>query len=239
MNPVFNESRLEELQVSDTSGAMTLSGAIGKTAFLTFLCFASAAVAWSYAPAIFSFGKIAFYGLPIFGFILAMIGVFSPKSSPLVAPVYAVVEGVFLGAISMVINQGGDAIVTQAVALTFGILFAMLGLYQTRIITVTERFRSIIVAATGGVVIFYLIAMALRFFGVPVPLLHDASALGVGFSVLVIGLAAFNFLLDFDLMERFAEARAPKYYEWYCGLGFLVTLVWLYLEVLRLLSRRN
>jgi len=239
MNPLFNESRLEGIEAGYASDTMKLSGAIGKTAFLTFLCFVTAAISWNYAPVLVGMGKLFLYGLPLLGLVLALVGVFAPKSSPLVAPVYAVVQGTFLGAISMLFNQQSGDIVTQAVMLTFGILFAMLGLYQTRIITVTARLRSIIVAATGGVMVFYLIAVGLRLFGVPVPMLHDSSMLGIGFSLFVIGLAAFNFLLDFDLMERFSEAGVPRYYEWYCALGFLVTLVWLYLEVLRLLSRRD
>ncbi len=239
MNPIFNEKRLQEISNDYDAGTMTVSGAINRTVLLTILCAVSAIISWDFAPRFAGMLLPLIIGSAILGIVLVLIASFSPKTSPVVAPVYAITEGVFVGIISAFYNQASQGIVFQAVILTFGILLAMLGLYQTRIIRVTDRFRSIIVAMTAGVALFYIAAIALRMFGISIPMLHDASWIGIGFSLFVIGLAAFNFLLDFDLMERLPETGAAKYYEWYCGLGFLVTLVWLYLEVLRLLARRD
>jgi uncharacterized YccA/Bax inhibitor family protein len=158
--------------------------------------------------------------------------------------VYAALEGVFLGALSQVIQlqyqekypqYGGIAL--QAVSLTVGVLFVMLFLYGARIIRVTDKLRIGIVMATGALCFFYLITALLSFFGVMVPLVFSATPLGIGFSLFVVGLAAFNLLLDFDFIEHCANAGAPKYMEWYGAFGLIVTLVWLYLEILRLLRK--
>ena len=239
MNPIFNEKRLEEISAQHGEETMTVSGAINRAVMLTLICAMSAAFSWGYAPHFAGLLMPMMIGAGLIGLGLVLTATFSPKTSPVVAPIYAVVQGAFLGVISAFFNQTSNGIVLQAVLLTFGILLGMLGLYQTRIIRVTARFRAIVVSATVGVMLFYLVAMGLRMFGISIPMMHDASWMGIGFSLFVIGLAAFNFLLDFDLMERLPETGAPKYYEWYCGLGFLVTLVWLYLEVLRLLARRD
>jgi uncharacterized YccA/Bax inhibitor family protein len=167
-----------------------------------------------------------------------MITMFKPTVAPWTAPLYAALEGVLLGAISQVIEQrykGGIAV--QAVSLTCGVLFIMLFMYATRIIRVTDKLRMGIVVATSALCLFYLVAMVLSFFHVGVPLLFSSSIYGIGFSLFVVGLAAFNLLLDFDFIEKASQTSAPKYMEWYGAFGLMVTLVWLYLEILRLLMK--
>jgi uncharacterized YccA/Bax inhibitor family protein len=171
------------------------------------------------------------------GFAVALITIFKPNLSPLTAPVYAALEGLALGAISAIAEARYPGIVIQAVALTFGTLFALLIAYRSRLIPVTQNFRLGIVAATGGIAIFYLVAIGLSFWGVRIPFLHEGSALGIGFSVFVVVIAALNLVLDFDFIEKGAEHGAPKFMEWYGAFGLMVTLIWLYLEILRLLSK--
>jgi uncharacterized YccA/Bax inhibitor family protein len=189
------------------------------------------------------------FGSAIGGTIVAFITIFKREWSPVTAPIYAALEGVFLGAFSNIIEQrygvpgsqfGGLAY--KAVSLTFGTLFLMLFLYVTRIIRVTGRLVGGIVAATGAVCLLYFVAMILSFFHIQVPFIWGGGVLGIGFSLFVVGLAAFNLLLDFDVIEQGAAMGAPRYMEWYGAFGLMVTLVWLYIEILRLLaklSRRN
>ena len=161
------------------------------------------------------------------------------------APIYAAVEGVFLGAISQIVElkygdrvSGAGGIVMQAVSLTGGVLFVMMFVYATRIIRVTEKLQMAIVAATGALALFYIVSMVLSMFGFgTMPVVFTASPMGIGFSLFVVGLAAFNLLLDFDFIEKSAQHEAPKYMEWYGAFGLMVTLIWLYMEILRLLMK--
>ena len=175
------------------------------------------------------------------GFGIAMVTIFKPKVSPYTAPLYAAVEGLVLGAISHLYEARYEGIVLQAVMLTGGVFVIMLGLYSKRIIKVDDRLRKGIFAATGAVMVVYLISMVMRLFGAEIPFIHEASPLGILFSLVVVGIASANLLLDFDLIEQGVANGAPKWMEWYAAFGLLVTLVWLYLELLRLLSklRRN
>lgn len=173
----------------------------------------------------------------IVGLIVGFVIIFKKKWSPYLAPVYALVEGVFLGAISAFFELAYPNIVIQAVLLTFGVLFALLLVYKSKLIKVTQNFRLGVVAATGGIVIIYLLTWILSFFNISIPYIHDASPIGIGFSVLVIVIAALNLVLDFDFIERASEKNVPKYMEWYGAFGLIVTLIWLYLEMLRLLSK--
>jgi len=168
---------------------------------------------------------------------MALVTIFKPVWAPVTAPIYALLEGLALGAISAYFQARFPGIVIQAVALTFGVLFALLLAYRSGLIPVTENFRLGIVAATGGIAIFYLVAIGLGFFGIRIPMLHEGSWLGIGFSVFVVIIAALNLVLDFDFIEKGAEQGAPKVMEWYAAFGLIVTLVWLYLEILRLLSK--
>jgi uncharacterized YccA/Bax inhibitor family protein len=191
------------------------------------------------SPMVCTFGGL------IGGLILAIITCFKKTWAPVTAPLYAIVEGLFVGGVSIVYydiagQQGfggtGGSIVMQAVVLTFGVLFTMLAAYRSGIIRATEKFRMGVVAATGGIMLFYLVAIILGFFGVNIPHLHEATPLGIGISVFIIIIAALNLVLDFDLIENGAKQGAPKYMEWFCAFGLIVTLVWLYIEILRLLA---
>jgi uncharacterized YccA/Bax inhibitor family protein len=180
-------------------------------------------------------------GGAILGFITAIVVIFKKEWAAYLTPVYALFEGVFLGGISAIYNnvfaKTAPGIVTQAVLLTFGAVIAMYLLYRFRIIKVTEQFRSIIFIATAGIAIFYLLAVVLRMFHVDIAFIHEGSTLGIVFSLFVVGIAALNLLLDFDMIEKGVAAGAPKYMEWYGAFGLLVTIVWLYLEILRLLAK--
>jgi uncharacterized YccA/Bax inhibitor family protein len=168
---------------------------------------------------------------------VAIVTVLRPNLARFTGPVYALLEGAVLGAISKVYENQFDGIVVQAVALTAIVFATMLFLYATRVIKVTERFRRIVVGATIALMVFYGVSLLLSIFGVEAPLIWDAGPLGIVFSLLVVGLAAFNLALDFDLAERGAAAGLPKQFEWFCAFALMVSIVWLYLEILRLLSK--
>jgi uncharacterized YccA/Bax inhibitor family protein len=239
-NPAFSRDLFpayEQVYGVPASTTMTVQGTIIKTFVLLAILLATGAFAWNAAgERTLSYGLLA--GAGIGGFIVAMITMFKPTVAPWTAPLYAALEGVLLGAISQVIEQrykGGIAV--QAVSLTCGVLFIMLFMYATRIIRVTDKLRMGIVVATSALCLFYLVAMVLSFFHVGVPLLFSSSIYGIGFSLFVVGLAAFNLLLDFDFIEKASQTSAPKYMEWYGAFGLMVTLIWLYLEILRLLMK--
>ena len=235
-NPVFNENRIRSIPV--TPGAsMTVSGTIHKTTFLAAITAGIATLSWSLATTPFALPVMA--GGLILGLIAVLVAAWKPHLSPVLAPVYAVCEGAALGVISAMYNAQSGGIVLQAVLITFGILFAMLALFQFRIIQVTDTFRSTIFACTAGIALLYLLNIVLMFFGVKIPFLHDSGPIGILISLAIIVVAALNFLVDFDNIEKGAAANAPKYCEWMAGLGVLVTLVWLYVEVLRLLLKLN
>jgi uncharacterized YccA/Bax inhibitor family protein len=225
------------------STATTIQGAVSKTFLLLGILSATALYSWN-AFGTASFPKALLPISAIGGLIVAMITIFRPTSAPITAPIYAALEGVLLGAISKVYDmqyaarfEGTGGIALQAVMLTCGVLFVMLFAYGTRLIRVTEKLTMGIIAATGALGLFYFVTLLLSLFGVHMPLFWSPTPLGIGFSLLVVGLAAFNLLLDFDFIERAAYSGAPKYMEWYGAFGLMVTLIWLYLEVLRLLAK--
>jgi len=222
------------------AGVMTERGTLNKFFMLFLLVMASASLTWK---AFYDGVNVMPYtwGGAILGFITALVVIFKKEWAAYLTPVYALFEGVFLGGISALYNnifaKTAPGIVTQAVLLTFGAVIAMYLLYRFRIIKVTEQFRSIIFIATAGIAIFYLLAMVLRMFHVDIAFIHEGSMLGIGFSLFVVAIAALNLLLDFDMIEKGVAAGAPKFMEWYGAFGLLVTIVWLYLEILRLLSK--
>jgi uncharacterized YccA/Bax inhibitor family protein len=184
-------------------------------------------------------------GFPTWSLIAVLIGfgcvIFAslkPERAKVLAPIYAIAEGVFVGAISAAYNAQWDGIVVQAVGATLGVFFVMLFLFRMRIVRVTDKFRSVVIGATLGLAVFYLVALVLSLFGMNISFLSagDRSLLGFGFSILAAGLASLNLLLDFDFIERHV-GRSPKHMEWFASLGLMVTLIWLYLEMLRLLGR--
>jgi len=173
----------------------------------------------------------------IVGFVLAIVTVFRPKLARITGPLYAAAEGLLVGGISKIFEVQYDGIVLQAIGLTVGIFVIMLGLFAFKIIRVTAKLRMAIIASTGAICLIYLASMVAHLFGSDIPFIHDAGPIGIGFSLLVCGIASMNLLLDFDLVERGVEAQAPRYMEWYAAFGLVLTLVWLYLELLRLLSK--
>lgn len=177
------------------------------------------------------------FGGAIFGFILAIVTVFKPKIARFTAPIYAVAQGLFIGGISHIFEAQYPGIVVQAVGLTIAVFGIMLVLFATGTIRVTNKLRTGIIAATGAVMVVYLISIVANLFGSSVPMIHESGAVGIGFSLLVVGIAAFNLLLDFDFVQRGVAMRAPRYMEWFAAFGLMITLVWLYLELLKLLAK--
>lgn len=226
---------------------MTVNGAISATATLLVLLLASAAVGWIMSDPIgYDAAGNPQYGLPPFawgglliGFALTFLLMFKPHLAKFVAPVYAIAEGAFVGAVSKMYEGIWDGIVVQAAGATVAVFATMLVLYRTRIIKVTERFRTIVTTATIGVMIFYGVCFLIRLFAGAdsVSFLASPSLLGIGFSLFVAGLAAFNLALDFDFIERGSKQGLDKNFEWYAAFGLLVTIIWLYLEILRLLAK--
>jgi uncharacterized YccA/Bax inhibitor family protein len=238
-NPAMSEAVYRRAGLAATpTQVMTIQGSVLKTAILVVILLATAAYTWSQAVA----GSTTLtYGLLIAGalggFVTALVTIFIPKVSPYTAPVYAALEGLVLGAISAVFEAMYPGIVIQAVGLSVGVLAVMLFVYGTGIIRATEKFKIGVVAATGAVCLVYLVDIVLALFGIRLPFIHEAGPLGIGFSLVVVVIAALNLILDFDFIEQGARQQAPKYMEWYGGFSLLVTLVWMYLEILRLLAK--
>jgi uncharacterized YccA/Bax inhibitor family protein len=216
--------------------SMTVSGTATKAVGMLVLLTISAGIAWTQMNEQTISGGMLI-GSVIGGLVFAMATCFKPNWAPVTAPLYAIAEGFFLGAISNLFNQRYPGIAVQAVSLTFSTMFVMLFMYSTRIIRVTDQLRSMVVAATGGVLLVYVVSWILGFFGVQVPFLHGNGLVSIGVSVVIVGIAAFNLLLDFDFIETQSAHGAPKSMEWYGAFGLMVTLVWMYLEILRLLAK--
>ncbi len=234
-NPALNAKTFDVAR--EGTQVMTVQGTVSRTAMLLALLFASTMLTWNPAAPEQSTQWILIGAIA--GFIVALITIFNKKAAPFTAPLYAVCEGVFLGAISSLFEKQFPGIVFQAILLTFGTLGSLLLAYTSRLIKVTENFKLGIVAATGGIALFYLVSIILGFFGVQIPMIYGSGPIGIGFSAVVVVIAALNLVLDFDFIEQGAEQGAPRYMEWYAAFGLIVTLVWLYLEILRLLSKLN
>jgi uncharacterized YccA/Bax inhibitor family protein len=236
-NPALNA---KSFRVNNTgTDAMTIGGTVNKTAILLLLVAMTAIWSWK---KVMTLGDISamfpwMIGGAIVGFIFALITIFKKTAAPYTAPVYALAEGVFLGALSAVFEMNYPGIAFQAITLTFGTLFALLLAYKSGLIKVTENFKLGVVAATGGIALVYLVSFIMSFFGSGIPLIHSSGPWGIAFSGFVVIIAALNLVLDFDFIENAAEQGAPRYMEWYAAFGLLVTLVWLYIEILRLLSK--
>ncbi|HHW4669314.1 MAG TPA: Bax inhibitor-1/YccA family protein [Xylella fastidiosa subsp. multiplex] len=244
-NPALKESTFLDLGTGSVvvrdGNAMTLNGTVNKTGALLLLALVTSVFAWSQSLGVDGVPLLAARGYmiggAIGGLILALITAFKKEWSPITAPMYALVEGFFLGAVSAVYEAKFGGIVFQAVLLTFGTLMAMLLAYRSGFIKATENFKLGVMAATGGIALLYLISLGLSFFGIHIPMIHEGGTFGIVFSLFVVVIAALNLVLDFDLIEHGVEQGAPKYMEWYGAFGLMVTLVWLYLECLRLLSK--
>lgn len=264
-NPLLTDKRLEQAAAADRDGwaapdpqtrapindgpispwsgaknVMTVGGTASAAAVLFVLLLVGATIGWLGVDApqgeVYEFPTFAIAGLLV-GFVLAIVLAFKPHLARFLAPIYAVAEGLFVGAISRAYETFYDGIVVQAAGATIAVFFAMLALYGLRIIKVTDRFRRIVIGATLGIAVFYGISMLMHLFGATPPFISSTSGFGIGFSFLVAGLAAFNLALDFDFIERGAKERMPASVEWFAAFGLLVTVVWLYLEILRLLAK--
>jgi len=237
-NPALNEKAFR-----GTIGAfeepMTVQGTVNKTGVLLLCALATAIWTWrlfmeSHSAASVEIPMMAgVFG----GFIVALVTIFKKEWSPVTAPVYALLQGLAMGGFSAVLELRFPGIAIQAVSLTFGTLLVMLLAYRSGLIKVTQKFRMGVIAATGAIMLFYLLQMVLGFFGVHFAAINGSGPLGIGISLVIVGIAALNLVLNFDFIENAARAGAPKYMEWYGAFGLMVTLVWLYLEILRLLTR--
>jgi uncharacterized YccA/Bax inhibitor family protein len=235
-NPALTDDAFRLPRVRRLDEEMTVGGTVNKTSLALLILFAAAGWVWNLGPADPRVGVLTLVGL-IGGLIAAIATMARKEWAPFTTPAYAALEGLALGGISVGFEARYPGLVSQAVFLTFGTLAALLLAYRSGLVRATENFKLGIVAATGGIAFVYLIGFVLSLFGVGVPLIHGSGPIGIGFSVVVVGVAALNLVLDFDFIEQGAERGAPKYMEWYGAFGLLVTLVWLYLEMLRLLAK--
>ncbi|NTU59413.1 MAG: Bax inhibitor-1/YccA family protein [Chlorobiaceae bacterium] len=239
-NPTLKPGIFEGLAKTGLEGdRMSLQGTVNKVGLMLLTVLLSAAFIWYRFSGTMDFVSVAplFYIGLFGGFGVSLIIIFKKDLAPNLALVYAVLEGLALGGVSAFMESLYPRIVAQAVVLTFGTFTALLALYQFRVIKVTARFRLMVFSATGGIAIYYLLSFVLSFFGIRMPLIHDSGMYGILFSLLVVAVAAMNLVLDFDFIEQGVLAGAPKYMEWYGAFGLMVTLVWLYIEILRLLSK--
>ena len=234
-NPVLKESTFKQIDQLSGSTPMTINGTVNKCFALLILCILGAAISWRGEADQSSLFGFTLAGLS--GFVLAIVTVFKKTWSPVTAPLYALAQGLMLGAVSSVYEMQYPGIVMNAVFYTFATLAALLFAYKSKIVKATENFKRGVVSATGAIALVYLASFILSFFGIRIPFLHDSSMLGIGINVFIVIVAALNLVLDFDFIENGAKKQAPKYMEWYAAFGLIVTLIWLYLEILRLLAK--
>jgi uncharacterized YccA/Bax inhibitor family protein len=243
-NPTLTQKMFDKSMhiEANMQGTMSVRGAVNKFGFLMLMVVAGAAYNWH----LFEQGQPSLvYTLMITGaiggLVAALVITFKPNWAGYLAPLYGLLEGLFIGGISAIINaqfaEKYPGLIMQAVGLTFGVAIAMFLLYNFRVIKATEKFKSVIIGATMGIAVFYLLTMILRLFGVTVSFMYDSSMLSIGISLFIVAIAALNLIMDFDMIEQGAERGAPKFMEWYGAFGLLVTMVWLYMEILRLLSK--
>lgn len=240
-NPALNKKTFANFAYTTDTEKMTIQGTVNKTFIMLLLLMVSAGYTWR----LFFSSRIEdpsvvvpwMIGGAIGGLIVAFVTVFKKNWANITAPLYALLEGLFLGGISSMMEARFPGIVLQAVALTFGTLFALLFAYKAGIIRATEKFKSGVVAATGGIFLVYIATWILGFFNIHIPFIHGSGTIGILFSLFVVVIAALNLVLDFDLIEHGAEQGAPKFMEWYGAFALMVTLIWLYIEILRLLAK--
>lgn len=238
-NPTLTPAAFDRAGPAIGTSTMTINGTLAKTGILLLLVLASGSWSWNQiasdnAPAWFGMAISVGWLVP---FIAAIVISFMPKTAPWLSPIYAITKGAILGIISAMYNAHFHGIVLTSILLTCGVLLGMLALYSTGVIRATAKFRAVLFAATAGVAIFYLISFVLGLFGIHIPGLFGNGMIGIGFSLVVVVIAALNLIIDFDFIEHGSASGAPKFMEWYGAFGLLVTLVWLYLEILRLLSK--
>jgi uncharacterized YccA/Bax inhibitor family protein len=238
-NPMLNDRVFGSVR-AEGADLMTVNGTVQKTAGLLFLLVCTGAYTWTVARVD---GGAAAGTWAVLGIVAGMIAfftmLFKKEWSPILAPAYAMAEGLLLGAVSAMLEARYHGIVFSAVSLTVGTLGVMLLVYRVGLVKATENFKLGIIAATGAILVVYIASMVLNMFGREIPYIHQSGTIGIVFSLLVVGIAALNLVLDFDFIENGAAGGAPRYMEWFAAAGLLVTLVWLYLEILRLLSKLN
>jgi uncharacterized YccA/Bax inhibitor family protein len=236
-NPALNEKTFEG-RIAVAGEAMTLQGTVNKTGVLLLCVVITSAWTWGIAHSQAPEAALPWMmGGLIGGLVFALVTIFKKEWSPITAPVYALCEGLVLGGISALLERSYPGIAIQAMGLTFGVTAVMLMLYRTGVLRATPKFTVGVVAATGGIFVVYMVDLVLGMFGRHVPLLNSSGPLGIGVSAVIVIIAALNLILDFDFVETGVHARAPKYMEWYGAFGIMVTLVWMYMEILRLLSK--
>ncbi|SFK41455.1 Uncharacterized membrane protein, YccA/Bax inhibitor family [Halobacillus dabanensis] len=233
-NPVLKNDTFQ--RSNEQRKSMTLGGTVAKISLLFIFLLGTAAYTWYQ----YSLGADVTIMMLIGGgggLIFALITAFVPKAAPITAPIYAALEGFLIGGLSAFVESSYSGIVIQAVSLTLAVMAALLFLYATRVIKVTKNFRLMVVSATLGIFLVYLVNFILNFFGMTVPYLHSSGPIGIGISLFIVAIAALNLVLDFDFIEQGVNRGAPKHMEWYGAFGLIVTLVWLYIEILRLLQK--
>ena len=241
-NPTLNQNTFGAARVGVGQPAMTVQGTVNKTFILLAVLLATAMWTWSKTsdPASAGLLQIVFFGSMIAGLILAIATSFKPKWSPISAPLYAACEGLFLGILSAYFETRYPGIVVQAVGLTFAVTFAMLLGYKAGFLQATPGLRKGLMIAMGGIMIFYVVVMIAGFFGIHAPgFINGGGPLGIAFSLFVVGIASMSLILDFDIIESGSREGLEKYMEWYGAFALMVTLIWLYMEILRLLSKIN
>ncbi len=240
-NPTLGEKIIKDYAFAATDGAMTVQGTINKIALLLALVIAGAVFTWAKTMSGVETGSVVgvqgwMIGGSFSAFILALIITFKKNLAPILSPVYAICEGLCLGALSAYFEVMFPGLVMRAVLLTFSVLFGMLFMYKVQIIKVTQRFRAIVLAATVGIALAYLISFILSLFGVNMSFILGGGSFGLIISLVVVAVAALNLVLDFDFIEKGTEAGLPSFFEWYGAFGLMVTLIWLYIEILRRLA---
>lgn len=236
-NPALNKDTFTDLPAVADGEAMTLDGVVNKSLIMFILAAAAGVFGWHLAATESPLTGPVLIGALISAFIISLVAIFKKTTARWTAPLYALLEGLVLGIISQLYNTAFAGIVLEALLLTAGIFLCMLVIYRSRIIRVTENFKMGIAAATGGIALYYVAYMLGGLFHYQLPLVNSNSGFGIWFSILVIVIAALNLVVDFDFIEQGVEHKAPKYMEWYASFGLFVTIVWLYLEILRLLAK--
>ena len=226
-------------RVDESSEVMTINGTVNKAALLGLMVLTSSLITWNLYQETQDFLLIKPYviGGSIAAFIVALVIIFNNTTAPYLSLIYCGLEGLALGGLSAFMEAKFPGIVFQSVILTFGILFSLLTIYRLGILKATENFKLIVASATAGIAIYYIASLAGGFFGFELPYIHDNSTGGIIFSLFVVVIASLNLVVDFDFIEKGAESKSPKYMEWYAAFGLMITIIWLYLEILRLLAK--
>lgn len=239
-NPIINKLDDYQRLENDSNAIMTVSGTTTNFLILFVLLLLPAAITWNWAALHYMDRVVMMSWIGVItGFILGIVLLFKPKLSPFLAPLYAVAEGMFVGGLSAILEMQFPGIVIQAVCATLAVCLVMFALYKTRIIKATEKLRAVVISATLAIGLLYIInlVMILFHFNALSNFLWSSHPLSIGISIIICLVAAYNLILDFDIIERYSQISAPKYMDWYCAFGLMVTVVWLYFELLRLLSK--